>query len=93
MVRSLLLLVTMLFGDSLQALELVGSSPLPAYFLYSNKLAEPEQPDPLRGCHELTPVIPGLIPVIPGLIPVIPGLILVIPGFILVIPAKAGIHT
>ncbi|WP_422452480.1 hypothetical protein [Endozoicomonas sp. ALC066] len=86
MVRSLLVLVTMLFGDSLQALELVGSSPLPAYFLYSNKLAEPEQPDPLRGCHELTPVIPGLIPVIPGLI-------LVIPGFILVIPAKAGIHT
>ncbi|WOG30278.1 hypothetical protein [Endozoicomonas sp. 8E] len=69
----------MLFGDLLHALELVGSSPLPAHFLYSHKLAEPEQPDPLRGCHELTPVIPGLI--------------LVIPGFILVIPAKAGIHT
>ncbi|WOG30277.1 hypothetical protein [Endozoicomonas sp. 8E] len=69
----------MLFGDSLHALELVGSSPLPAHFLYSHKLAVPEQPDPLRGCHELTPVIPGLI--------------LVIPGFILVIPAKAGIHT
>ncbi|WOG30267.1 hypothetical protein [Endozoicomonas sp. 8E] len=69
----------MLFGDSLHALELVGSSPLPAHFLYSHKLAEPEQPDPLRGCHELTPVIPGFI--------------LVIPGLILVIPAKAGIHT
>ncbi len=66
MVRSLLLLVTMLFGDSLHALELVGSSPLPAHFLYSNKLAEPEQPDPLRGCHELTPVIPGFILVIPA---------------------------
>ncbi|WOG30265.1 hypothetical protein [Endozoicomonas sp. 8E] len=49
----------MLFGDSLHALELVGSSPLPAHFLYSHKLAEPEQPDPLRGCHELTPVIPA----------------------------------
>ncbi|WOG30268.1 hypothetical protein [Endozoicomonas sp. 8E] len=69
----------MLFGDSLHAVELVGSSPLPAHFLYSHKLVEPEQPDPLRGCHELTPVIPGFI--------------LVIPGFILVIPAKAGIHT
>ncbi|WP_422442541.1 hypothetical protein [Endozoicomonas sp. ALB060] len=67
MVRSLLLLVTMLFGDSLHALELVGSSPLPAHFLYSNKLAEPEQPDPLRGCHELTPVIPGFIPAKAGI--------------------------
>ncbi|WOG30271.1 hypothetical protein [Endozoicomonas sp. 8E] len=56
----------MLFGDSLHALELVGSSPLPAHFLYSNKLAEPGQPDPLRGCHELTPVIPGLMLVIPA---------------------------
>ncbi|WOG30275.1 hypothetical protein [Endozoicomonas sp. 8E] len=76
-VRSLL--VTIILGGPLHAVELVGSSPLPVHFLYSNKLAEPEQPDPLRGCHELTPVIPGLI--------------LVIPGFILVIPAKAGIHT
>ncbi|WOG30272.1 hypothetical protein [Endozoicomonas sp. 8E] len=56
----------MLFGDSLHALELVGSSPLPAHFLYSHKLAVPEQPDYLRGCHELTPVIPGLILVIPA---------------------------
>ncbi len=60
MVRSLLLLVTMLFGDSLQALELVGSSPLPAYFLYSNKLAEPEQPDFLRWHHKtLAPMFLG----------------------------------
>ncbi len=60
MVRSLLLLVTMLFGDSLHALELVGSSPLPAHFLYSNKLAEPEQPDFLRGCHKtLAPMLLG----------------------------------
>ncbi len=36
----------------MHALELVGSSPLPAHFLYSNKLAEPGQPDPLRGCHK-----------------------------------------
>ncbi|WOG29255.1 hypothetical protein [Endozoicomonas sp. 8E] len=56
----------MLFGDSLHALELVGSSPLPVHFLYSNKLAEPEQPDSFRGCHELTPVIPGFILVIPA---------------------------
>ncbi|WOG30270.1 hypothetical protein [Endozoicomonas sp. 8E] len=56
----------MLFGDSLHAVELVGSSPLPVHFLYSNKLAEPEQPDSFRGCHELTPVIPGLILVIPA---------------------------
>ncbi|WOG30276.1 hypothetical protein [Endozoicomonas sp. 8E] len=83
-VRSLL--VTIILGGPLHALELVGSSPLPAHFLYSNKLAEPEQPDPLRWYHELTPVIPGLILVIPGFI-------LVIPGFILVIPAKAGIQT
>ncbi len=66
MVRSLLVLVAMLFGDSLQALELVGPSSLPAHFLYSNKLAEPEQPDPLRGCHELTSIIPGFILVIPA---------------------------
>ncbi len=66
MVRSLLVLVTMSFGDSLHALELVGSSPLPAHYLYSNKLTEPGQPDPLRGCHELTPVIPGFILVIPA---------------------------
>ncbi len=60
MVRSLLVLVTMLFGDSLHALELVGSSPLPAHFLYSNKLAEPEQPDFLRGCHKtLAPMLLG----------------------------------
>ncbi len=58
-VRSLLLLVSIIFAGLLHALELVGSSPLPAHFLYSNKLAEPEQPDPLRGCHELTPVIPS----------------------------------
>ncbi len=65
MVRSLLVLVAMLFGDSLQALELVGSSPLPAYFLYSNKLAEPEQPDFLRGCHKtLVSMLSG--PVSPG---------------------------
>ncbi len=70
MLRSLLVLVTMLFGNSLQALELVGSSPLPAHYLYSNKLTEPGQPDPLRGCHELTPVISGFIP----------GFILVIPA-------------
>ncbi len=60
MVRSLLLLVTMLFGDSLHALELVGSSPLPAHFLYSNKLAEPEQPDFLRWHHKtLAPMLLG----------------------------------
>ncbi|WOG30266.1 hypothetical protein [Endozoicomonas sp. 8E] len=63
-VRSLL--VTIILGGPLHAVELVGSSPLPAHFLYSNKLAEPGQPDPLRGCHELTPVIPGLILVIPA---------------------------
>ncbi|WP_422442345.1 hypothetical protein [Endozoicomonas sp. ALB060] len=60
MVRSLLLLVTMLFGDSLHALELVGPSSLPAHFLYSNKLAEPEQPDFLRWHHKtLAPMLLG----------------------------------
>ncbi len=67
MVRSLILPVMMLFWDSLHALELVGSRPLPAHFLYSNKLAEPGQPDPLRGCHELTPFIPGFIPAKAGI--------------------------
>ncbi len=60
MVRSLILPVMMLFWDSLHALELVGSRPLPAHFLYSNKLAEPGQPDPLRGCHKtLVPMLLG----------------------------------
>ncbi|WP_422441961.1 hypothetical protein [Endozoicomonas sp. ALB060] len=59
-VRSLLLLVTILFGGSLHAVELVGSSPLPAYFLYSHKLAEPEQPDFLRWHHKtLAPMFLG----------------------------------
>ncbi|WOG30264.1 hypothetical protein [Endozoicomonas sp. 8E] len=56
-VRSLLLLVTIIFGGPLHALELVDSSPLPVYFLSSHKLAEPEQPDPLR--WTLTPMLLG----------------------------------
>ncbi len=44
--RSLLLLVTMVFWESLLAMGLTGSSPLPAHSLYANKLAKPEQPDP-----------------------------------------------
>ncbi len=57
-VRSLL--VTIIFGGPLHAVELVGSSPLPAYFLYSHKLAESEQPDPLRWHQKnLTPMLLG----------------------------------
>ncbi len=41
-------------------MELVGSSPLPVHFLYSNKLAEPEQPDFLRWHHKtLAPMFLG----------------------------------
>ncbi|WP_257276368.1 hypothetical protein, partial [Endozoicomonas sp. SESOKO4] len=47
MVRSLLLLVAIMFGESLQALEWIGSSPLPVHFLYPYQLAEPEPPDPV----------------------------------------------
>ncbi len=57
-VRSLL--VTIIFGGPLHAVELVGSSPLPAYFLYSHKLAESEQPHPLRWHQKnLTPMLLG----------------------------------
>ncbi len=44
--QSLLLLVTMVFWESLPALGLTGSNSLPAHSLYANKLAKPEQPDP-----------------------------------------------
>ncbi|WP_257287706.1 hypothetical protein, partial [Endozoicomonas sp. SESOKO2] len=52
--------MTIMFGESLPALGLVGSNPLPAHFLYAGKLAEPELPKPLRGCHKtLVPMLSG----------------------------------
>ncbi|WP_257275209.1 hypothetical protein, partial [Endozoicomonas sp. SESOKO4] len=53
LVRSLLLLVTIMFGKSLPAMGLVGSNPLPTHFLYAGKLAEPELPNPFRGRHKM----------------------------------------
>ncbi|WP_257292091.1 hypothetical protein, partial [Endozoicomonas sp. ONNA1] len=77
MVRSLLLLVTIMYGESLPALGLVGSSPVPAHFLSTNMLAEPEQPNSLsvefmQFALSLFQLLPNKSPLAPLPLPPLP---------------------
>lgn len=47
MARSLLLLITIIFGGALPAAGWIGSNPLPVLPMYNNKLAGPGEPPPL----------------------------------------------